>query len=72
MFISLSNPLLRIGFNNEGREVVGNNEEPLREEAEGIRGRLYRQWTPMSQHQHVSLATQAQEHIGKSCFKGVF
>lgn len=41
MFISLPNPLLRIGFNNEGREVVGNNEEPLREEAKDIRGRLY-------------------------------
>lgn len=67
MFISLSNPLLRIGFNNEGREVVGDNEEPLREEAEDIRGRLYRQWTPVSQHQHVSLATQAQENGSTVC-----
>lgn len=67
MFISLSNPLLRIGFNNEGREVVGNNEETLREEAEDIRGRFYRQWTPMSQPQHVSLATQAQENGSTPC-----
>lgn len=82
MFISLSNPLLRIGFNNEGREVVGDNKEPLREEAEDIRGRFYHNgllchslnmcpWPHRHRRMGAHHALDSREHTMKSCFKDI-